>query len=92
MQREGDVVENVALAVEGIDVACGQQRVDAGGGFARAGGNFGRAGADIDLLHLRTGARVVDGAIEQHPPFVHDSHLIGELKYPVDVMFDQQHR
>ena len=92
MQAEADIVENVALAVERIDSGCRQQRVDAGGGFARTRGNLGGTGSDIDFLHFGAGARILDRAVEQHPAFVHDGDLIGELKYPVDVVFDQQHR
>ena len=69
-----------------------QQRIDAGGGLARPRGDFGGAGTDIDFLHLRTGARVLDRAVKQHPAFIHDRDMIGKLKHPVDVMFDQQHR
>ena len=55
VQREVDVVEDVALAVERIDIVDRQQRVDAGGGLARACGDCGGAGTDIDFLHLRAG-------------------------------------
>jgi hypothetical protein len=92
MQGKIHIVENVALAVKRVDMRCGQQRVDAGGGLARARGDFGRAGADIDRLHLRARAGVLDRAVEQYPAFIHDRDLIGELEHPVDVVLDQQHR
>ena len=55
-------------------------------------GDVGRAGADIDFLHLRAGAGVLDRAVEQHPAFIHDGDVVGELEHPVDVVLDQQHR
>ena len=91
MQREIDIVENVALAVEGVDIVDRQQRVDTGGGFSRARGNLGGAGTDIDFLHPCTGSSFVDGAVEQDPAFVHDRDMIRQLKHPVDVVLDQQH-
>ena len=93
VQREADIVEDVALAVEGVDVVERQQRVDARRrSRAACAATARRAGADIDLLHLGAGARVLDRAVEQHPAFVHDRDVVGELEHPVDVVLDQQHR
>ena len=69
-----------------------KQRRRLGGGFARLGGDRGGAGADIDFLHLGAGARILDRAVDQHPAFVHDRDMVRELKHPVDVVLDQQHR
>ena len=91
MQRETDIVENVALAVKRLDMGRAQQRTDTCGGLARACCNLGRTGTDIDLLHFGAGTRLLDRSIEQHPAFIHDGDLIGQLKDPVDIVFDQQH-
>src|SRR5205085_5842439 len=92
MQGEIYIVEDVALAVKRIDVFDRKQRVDLGRGLARPRGNGGGAGADIDLLDLRAGASVLDGAVEQHTALVHDRDVVGELEYAVDVVLNQQHR
>jgi len=59
MQRKIHVVEDVALAVEGIDMLDREQRIDAGGGLARTRGDFGGARADIDLLPTLGLARAI---------------------------------
>ena len=59
---------------------------------ARARRERGRAGADVDFLHRAAAARVVGGAVDQHPALVHHRHAIGEREHAIDVVLDQQHR
>ena len=92
MQREIDIVEDVALAVERIDFGGRQQRIGPGGGFARSGGDGAGAGPDIDFLHLGAGAGILDRAVEQHTALVHDGDVVGELEDAVDVVLDEQNR
>ena len=79
VQREIDIVEDVALAIERINFGGRQQRVGPGGGFARFGGDGGGTGADIDCLHLGAGAGILDRAVEQHTALIHNGDVVGEL-------------
>ena len=91
-QVEGDIVEDVALAVEGVDVVDLKQHVAAGRGFARLRGDMRRAGADIDVLHFLRGARILDRAVDQHLAVIHHRDMVGQAEHAVDVVLDQQHR
>ena len=64
---EGDVAQDVALAVEGVDArrARAAMRLARGAGARLLGERMG-ARADVDLLHARRVARVLDRAVDQH--------------------------
>ncbi|MNL75915.1 hypothetical protein D3C87_2017940 [compost metagenome] len=51
MHIEGDLLQDVALAVEGVDVLQAEQDAFAGCALARLRRQRMGAGADIDLLH-----------------------------------------
>ena len=88
---ERDGVEDVALAIEGVDLIDHQERRRLGRRGARLGGERRGAGADIDLAHLGVVAGILGGAVDQHTPFVHDGDMVGDLEHPVDVVLDEQH-
>ena len=91
-QLEADIAQDVALAVEGVHAFDPEQ-----GGVARCARSLDgrqrmRARTDVDRLHLRRVARIVDAAVNQHLTVVHHRDTVGQRKHPVDVVFDQQHR
>ena len=88
---ERDRVEDVALAVEGVDLVDGEQRACTRRGRRHLCGDMRGAGADVDLAHLGVAARVLDAAVHQHGALVHHGDDIGDLEDAVDVVLDQQH-
>ena len=91
VQREIDVVEDVALAVEGIDIGDRQHAlVPAAVSPGLAATAMRRSRYRPPALSGSSG--IFDGTVNQHATFIHDRDMVGELEHPVDVMLDQQHR
>ena len=88
---ERRVVEDVALAVEGVD-ALEAQHLALARRMRAAAGDRRRAGAGIDLLHARVGAHLVGRAGHQHLALVHHGDALREAEHAVDVVLDDQHR
>src|SRR3954462_776111 len=88
---EGDVDQDVALAVVGIHPRGGKKHRRLGGALARLCRQRHGAGADIDLLDARVRPGVLDGAVDEHTAFVHDRDGIGDLEHPVYVVLDEEH-
>ena len=84
-------VEDVALAVERVDLVDGEQRCGACRRRRRLRLHVRGPGADIDLAHARVVACGLDAAVDQHLAIVHHRDDVGDLKDTVDVVLDQQH-
>ena len=85
-------MEDMALAVERIDTLERQQRLRLGRGRSRFAGERVGARADVDLLHRRRGAGVLDRAVDKHVAVIHHRDGVGELKHAIDVVLYQQDR
>jgi hypothetical protein len=89
---ERDVCQDVALAVERVHARGGEEGFRLGRAlpWARRDGCGPRP--DIDLLHLRAGAGVLDGAVDEDATLVHDGHGVRDLEDAIDVVLDEEHR
>ena len=84
-------MENVALAIEGVDA------IEAQHGLARRLGRSARcdrwnARAGIDFLHAAIAPHLAGRARHQHFALVHHGDAVREPKHAVDIVFDDQHR
>ena len=89
---ERRVVEDVALAVEGVDAARSAAPARSRAAVRDAAGDGRRAGAGVDLLHAPVGAHLVGRARHQHLALVHHRDPLREAEHAVDVVLDDQHR
>src|SRR5262249_5628836 len=87
---ERDGVEDVALAVEGVDLVDYQERGRPRRRDPRLGGERGDTRADIDLAHLGVAARVLDRAVNEHLALLAARGVVGDREAGADVVFDQQ--
>ena len=94
VRDERGLAQDVALAVVRVHAVERQERGAFVGAIVAAGARreHRRARADVDFLHGAAAARVVGGAVDQHPAFVHHRHAVGEREHAIDVVLDQQHR
>ena len=90
---ERGVVQDMALAVEGVDALEAQHLRRTCSGFVAAlMHDLGDAGAGVDLLHPAIGAHRVGRAGHQHFALVHHGDGVREAEHAVDVVLDDQHR
>ena len=86
---ERRALDDVALAVEGIDSVEDEQ------GRTRRGNRVGArhmcrfAAADVYAAHGLAVASCTGAAIKQYPALVHDRHPVGKREYAIDVVLDQ---
>ena len=85
------VVEDVALAVEGVDLVELQHR-RCSRASPRAAGHRWRARAGVDLLHATVGANLVGRTRHQHLALVHHRDALREAQHTVDVVLHDEHR
>ncbi len=87
-------LQDMALAVERVDVLDGEQRRRACAADARRRGDSARrARADVDLLHLgvRCARHRPLPSTSTSPSFMTVTS-VGDLEHAVDVVLDEQHR
>src|SRR5205807_10130115 len=90
---ERGVVQDMALAVEGVDALEAQDRHGARADVFAAGVlDLGQAGTGIDLLHAAIGAHGLGRAGHQYFALAHHGDGAGEAEHAVDVMLDDQDR
>ena len=91
-QLERNLVEDVALAVEGVDAGDSKDGGpgEAGRGAAGVGEEEIAAVAEIDLVHFRVLAHLGRRPVHDHAPLVHHRDAVGEGEDAVDVVLDQQ--
>ena len=88
---ERGVVEDVALAVEGVDLGDVQEGPRLGGRGARTAGDRRRAGAGVDLLHAPVAAHGLGRTAHQHLALAHDGNHVRERQHAVDIVLHDQH-
>ena len=85
-------MQDVALAVVGVDALDLQDRRAWRRGLGRCADQRLAAGAEIDPLDLRIAAHRFGRAVDQDLAVAHHRDLVGEGEDAVDVVLDQDHR